>query len=58
MSIAPIVGKFKKGVITDISVAIALGVTCGLLYYKFSYLPFMERTKYVYSKIREERKQI
>ena len=55
MAIQPIVGKFKKGVIIDLSCAITAGIVGAALYYHFEYLPYLERVKYVYTKIHEER---
>ena len=56
MAIQPIVGKFKKAVITDLWCAIGAGLIGAALYYQFQYVPYMERVKYVYEKINEEKK--
>jgi len=56
MAIAPITGKLRKRLITDLSVAMGLGVAGGYLYWYGYALPSIKRREDFYLKYETEKK--
>ncbi|EOQ99508.1 hypothetical protein E3P92_03257 [Wallemia ichthyophaga] len=53
--IAPITGKFRKGVIRDISVSLGLGTALGYAYWHIFHIPKATRRDQFYLKLAAEK---
>jgi len=56
MAIAPITGKLRRRLITDLSVAMGLGVAGGYLFWFGFHLPSVRRREEFYLKYENEKK--
>ncbi|CAD6572018.1 MAG: hypothetical protein TREMPRED_000436 [Tremellales sp. Tagirdzhanova-0007] len=50
MPIVPIVGKLRRKLIADLSIAMGLGVSCGYLYWYSVHIPAMKKRDDFYLK--------
>ncbi|RIA99067.1 hypothetical protein C1645_747883 [Glomus cerebriforme] len=57
MAIAPITGKLRKTLITDITIAFGLGIGGAYAYWYGSYLPSIRQRDNYYAKLAREKQQ-
>ena len=57
MAIAPITGKLRKTLITDIAIAFGLGISGGYAYWYGVHLPSVQQRDSYYAKLARERQQ-
>ncbi|KAI4106740.1 MAG: hypothetical protein LQ339_002932 [Xanthoria mediterranea] len=55
MAIKPIVGKFRRGIVLDLSVAFGLGTTFAYLFWYGHHVPATRKRDEFYAKIEDER---
>ncbi|KAI1494211.1 hypothetical protein F5X96DRAFT_36778 [Biscogniauxia mediterranea] len=55
MAIAPITGMLRRGLITDLSIALGLGVTMGSLYWYGYHMPRTHGRDNFYRQLEDER---
>jgi len=57
MAIAPITGKLRKTLITDIAIAFGLGIGGGYAYWYGIYVPSNQKKENYYAKLAREKQQ-